>query len=145
MQSAGGEFDAAVSATALHWLSSGNLATLYRRLATAMKLGGLFVNADHVASECPAIQAAWREDKTHQLAAEDHGKADTWPEFWQAYVAAIGADMSDIGSNIVGQWEGIEEGMPLAWHFDHLRECGFAAVECFWRCYGDAIYGGIRS
>ena len=145
MQSAGGGFDAAVSATALHWLSAQNLALLYGRLASVLKRGGLLINADHVASDCPAIQMAWQEDKKRHLAAEDHGNCDTWPEFWQAYAAALGADASTMGSNIVGDWEGVEDGMPLAWHFERLRESGFAAADCFWRCYGDAIYGGIRN
>jgi hypothetical protein len=35
-------------------------------------------------------------------------------------------------------------GLPLAWHFDRLRESGFAQVDCLWRCDGDAIYGGIK-
>jgi len=47
----GGQFDAAVSATALHWISPEQLAALYRRVAGVLKPGGIFLNADHVASE----------------------------------------------------------------------------------------------
>ena len=73
-----------------------------------------------MASDSSAIQVAWQEDKARQLAAEDHSKADTWPEFWQAYAAALGVDANTIGSGAVGEWEGVEDGMPLAWHFDRL-------------------------
>jgi SAM-dependent methyltransferase len=138
-----GQCDAVVSATALHWLSAENLAYLYGRLGGVLKPGGIFLNADHVSSECPAIQAAWQEDKASQLAALDHGKAETWPEFWKAYAAALGADSSRMGGNVVGAWEGVEDGMPLAWHFDRLRESGFSSLECIWRCYGDAVYGAL--
>ncbi len=141
----GDGFDAVVSATALHWLSANNLASLYRRLASVLKSGGIFINADHVASECPAIQAAWQEDKARQLAAKGDSKADTWPAFWQAYATALNVDPTRIGSNVVGTWEGVEDGMPLAWHFVQLRESGFSSPDCFGRSYGDAIYGGIRS
>ena len=48
-----------------------------------------------------------------------------------------------MGGNVVGAWEGVEDRMPLAWHFDRLRESGFSSPECFWRCGGDAIYGAI--
>jgi len=144
MPSAGGGFDAAISATALHWLSSENLALLYRRLAKVLKPGGLFINADHVASDCPAVQEAWQQDKARRLTVEDHGNADTWPEFWQAYAAALGVEEKSIGSWTIKNWEAVEDGMPMAWHFDRLRESGFTDVDCFWRCYGDAIYGGVK-
>jgi cyclopropane fatty-acyl-phospholipid synthase-like methyltransferase len=108
-----GQFDAAVSATALHWLSAENLARLYGRLAGVLNPGGIFLNADHVASEHPAIQVVWHEEKARQLAAEDHSKADTWPEFWKAYATALGADANTMGGNVVGAWEGVEEQLFL--------------------------------
>ena len=142
MEASGGGFDAVVSATALHWLSAEHLAELYRRLAAIMKPGGVFLNADHVANECQAIQAAWQQRKKSH-AGQDHGGADTWPEFWQAYAAALNRDASRIGSKVIDVWEAVEEGMPLTWHFDRLREAGFCCVECFWRCDGDAVYGAV--
>ncbi len=143
MQAAGGQFDAVVSATALHWLSAEHLAELYGRLAEVMSPGGVFLNADHVGSERPAVQNDWQESRRLRLANDDHSSADTWDGFWQAYAAALGEDINAMGSNVVKEWEGVEDGMPLSWHFDRLRECGFACTDCFWRCYGDAIYGGI--
>lgn len=145
LTSARGGFDAAVSATALHWLSAESLAVLYSRLAAILKPGGLFINADHVASECSAIQAAWLEGKKRHWATTDQDGAETWAEFWKAYAAALRVDEKSIGSWVVRNWEAVEEGMPLAWHFDRLRECGFVAVDCFWRSLGDAVYGGIRA
>ena len=44
-------FDAVISATALHWLTAVQLASLYRQLSALLRSGGLFVNADHVASQ----------------------------------------------------------------------------------------------
>lgn len=140
-----GRFDAAVSATALHWLSAESLATLYRRLAGLLKPGGLFVNADHVANDSPAIMAAWLEDKKRHWSTTDPDGAETWAEFWKAYAVALGADEKSIGSWVVKNWEAVEEGMPMAWHFDRMRESGFEAVDCFWRSLGDAVYGGVRA
>jgi hypothetical protein len=66
-------------------------------------------------------------------------EADDWDGFWDAYLHALGA-----APRKAGGWEGgVEVGLPLAWHLDVLRACGFRAVDCFWRCDCDAIYGGV--
>jgi len=138
----GGEsFDAAVSATALHWLSPENLTGLYARLARRLRPGGVFLNADHVGSDCEAVQAAWEQGK--RLRQDVPPDADTWDGFFTAYAEALGVDAGTMGERAVGPWEGVEDGMPLAWHLDRLRECEFVSVDCFWRCDGDAVYGGL--
>lgn len=142
MNQVGGNFDAAVSATALHWLSAEHLVELYRRLAVLLKPGGILLNADHVASKHPAIQTAWQEHKRAALAPL--AGREGWSDFMRAYAAALGRDPATMGANAVGPWEGVEDGMPLAWHFDRLRESGFVAMDCFWRFAGDAVYGGLR-
>ena len=134
-----GEVDAVVSATALHWLLPGALRTLYGQVARLLAPGGLFANADHVGSAHAAIQAAWERAREADRAREGYAAgADDWDAFWAAYGEALGRDLSD-------GWEGgVEAGMPLAWHLDALRGCGFEAVDCYWRCGCDAIYGGVR-
>jgi hypothetical protein len=70
---------------------------------------------------------------------------DDWDSFWTAYTAALGLDAAEADARVLGGWDGgVEEGLPLAWHLDALREAGFGAVDCFWRCDCDAIYGGFR-
>jgi SAM-dependent methyltransferase len=138
-----GDFDAVVSATALHWLSAEHLTQLYQRLAQVIVSGGVFLNADHVGSECANLQAAWEQEKRQHFASTVTGGAGSWSDFWQAYAGALGIDVNQVGSGAVGQWEGVEDGMPLAWHFDRLREAGFSSPECFWRRAGDAIYGAM--
>lgn len=144
LRAAGNGFDGVVSATALHWLSADQLAGLYRQLGSIIKPGGIFLNADHVASECQVIQRAWL--KHREVARRDQAprQADTWWEFCRAYAAALNRDPGEMGSNVVGKWEGVERGMPLAWHFDRLRESRFTDPECFWRRDCDAIYGAVR-
>jgi SAM-dependent methyltransferase len=144
--------DAVVSATALHWLRPGELATLYRRIAEILRPGGIFINADHVGSDFAPIQEAWEEHRQQMRAAEAETTAaamrsveeEDWDGFWEAYACALGS-AREAGQRALGGWEGgVEEGLPLAWHLDRLRESGFRAVDCFWRCDCDAIYGGIR-
>ncbi len=134
--------DAAVSATALHWLSTDQLANLYGQLAQILRPGGIFLNADHVRSDSATIQQAWERRREEMLCAEGPADGDDWDGFWDAYAQALGMDIAAIHKRLLGEWRGEE--LPLAWHLDHLRASGFTAVDCFWRCDCDAIYGGIR-
>ncbi len=137
--------DAIVSATALHWLTRNELVMLYGQVARLVRADGIFLNADHVASDCAVLQRVWekhREDWQKQSAAG----GERWEGFWKAYTSALNLPGSDqIHQRVLGGWKGgVEEGLPLVWHFDQLRQRGFRHVDCFWRLDADAIYGGIR-
>ena len=137
--------DAAVSATALHWLPAGELALLYKRLAKVLHQGGIFLNADHVGSDHTSIQKGWEQHRELMRAQEGHSSADDWDGFWEAYLGVLGPSVRQLHQRLIGEWEGSDAGIPLAWHLDQLRASGFTAVDCFWRCDCDAIYGGIRA
>jgi hypothetical protein len=137
--------DAAVSATALHWLSADQLTALYRRLGQVIRPGGIFLNADHVGSDSARIQAWWERERARLRTARGADEVEDWDGFWNAYSEALGLDAQEIQRRVAEAGDaGIEEGLPLVWHLDSLRSCGFAQAECFWRCDCDAIYGGIR-
>ncbi|MBI4765240.1 MAG: class I SAM-dependent methyltransferase, partial [Deltaproteobacteria bacterium] len=55
--------DAVVSATALHWLSPMELTVLYGQIAQILRPGGIFLNADHVGSDLPAVQQEWERHR----------------------------------------------------------------------------------
>jgi SAM-dependent methyltransferase len=136
--------DAIVSATALHWLKPQQLACLYQQTAEVLLRKGIFLNADHVGSDQISIQNIWQENREKMRAEKSSEQAETWESFWEAYSNALGTNASEINMRVTRQWEGgVEEGLPLAWHFDKLRESGFHSLDCFWRCDCDAIYGGI--
>ncbi len=138
-------FDAVVSATALHWLAPDQLALLYRQIARLVRPGGIFLNADHVGSDFPPIQHAWEKHREEMRAREANAAADDWDGFWQAYSQALGVSSGEIHQRIEKSFaKGVEQGLPLAWHMHTLKESGFRYVDCFWRCAGDAVYGGIR-
>ena len=140
------QLDAVVSATALHWLNADQLSGLYRQIAPLMRHGAIFLNADHVGSDCSEIQRAWELQRDVALSRQGGARSEDWDAFWKEYSQALGLDLDPIRRRVAGEWEdGIEEGLPLAWHLDRLRESGFASVDCFWRSDCDAIYGGVRS
>ncbi|MFH1614736.1 MAG: class I SAM-dependent methyltransferase [Planctomycetota bacterium] len=134
--------DAVVSATALHWMKPDELTKLYGQIAKILGPGGIFLNADHVGSDNDKIQKGWQK---HQKQTSCQCDGETWENFWADYMAALGLKTNQICQRVLGGWEGgIEDGMPMAWHFDKLKNAGFEFVDCFWRWDCDAIYGGIR-
>jgi SAM-dependent methyltransferase len=141
-----GSVDVAVSATALHWFTEVELAGLYRQLAVLVRLGGLFLNADHVASRQPDVQRMWEQSREEMWRVEAKQEGEDWEGFWEAYTQALGlSGQRRITERVLGGWDGgVEEGMPLEWHFTELRASGFSHAECFWRCDCDAIYGAFR-
>jgi SAM-dependent methyltransferase len=140
-------FDAVISATALHWLTEVQLAKLYRQLAQLLRPEGLFVNADHVASRQPAVQKLWELRREQMRQAEAQQIVEDWESFWEAYARALGlTGQRQISERVLGGWDGgVEEGLPLEWHFTELKASGFSHPECFWRCDCDAIYGAFSN
>jgi SAM-dependent methyltransferase len=138
--------DAVISATALHWLTEVQLASLYRQLAAVLRPGGIFVNADHVASQQPQVQKFWEQNRDKMRCVGAKLDGEDWESFWEAYALALGlSGRRRITERVLGGWDGgVEEGLPLEWHFAELKASGFAHPECFWRCDCDAIYGAFR-
>ncbi|MHC4649145.1 MAG: class I SAM-dependent methyltransferase [Planctomycetota bacterium] len=128
-----GAMDAAVSATALHWLSPRQLSRLYGRLAEILCAGGIFLNADHVRSDCRTIQEGWEHHRETMRRQSQHDEVDDWEGFWDAYGRVLGIDIKQFRRELTEPWEGSEEGLPLEWHFERLSASGF-----------DAVYGGTR-
>jgi SAM-dependent methyltransferase len=139
-------FDAVISATALHWLTAVQLAGLYRQLSGLLRPGGLFANADHVGSRQPQVQEIWERGREEMRRAEGKQGGEDWEAFWEAYAQALGLSGGRrVTERVPGGWDGgVEEGLPLEWHFTELSASGFSHPECFWRGDCDAIYGAFR-
>lgn len=138
-----GKCDAVVSATALHWLSEKQLVRLYNQLVKLLKSGGIFLNADHAGNSYPPLQQYW-ESHRNQMKKSKPLRGEGWGSFWKDYLKVLGSNSRSTRRTVLGPWEGIEKGLPLSWHLDTLRQAGFIAFDCFWRCDCDAIYGGIK-
>lgn len=134
-------FDAIVSATTLHWFSPAQLSRLYKQFARLLNSGGIFLNADHAGSRGRGIQKNWESQRRRH---SQNSAADDWDGFWNAYGKAMKVDMKDFRKKLTGAWVGSEQGLPLTWHFEKLKQAGFEMIDCFWRLDYDAIYGGIR-
>jgi len=135
--------NAVVTATAFHWLNEQQIKELYEQISNVLRPGGIFLNADHVGSTSPLIQQSWERNREEMRKKERDPDAEEWDTFIDSYLKELGPDARDIRQRALKSVEAIEEGLPLIWHFDQLRACGFSFVDCFWRCDCDAIYGGV--
>jgi SAM-dependent methyltransferase len=114
-QSVGGPFDVAVSTIAIHNLRIYNrVRELYAELFDVMADGGFFVNFDYVRPSSPALRP----------------------------LASWAARDPDVGH--IGRTSGTNGPGTLDEHLIWLRSAGFGAVDCFFKEFGAAAYGGFK-
>ncbi|MCD7438313.1 class I SAM-dependent methyltransferase [Streptomyces lincolnensis] len=133
--------DAAVSTTALHYLSEPALLRTYRQLADLLGPGGLLVNGDHFAqqsqpcSDLTAHVGHRRAERTRTHAHED------WQSWWTA--AALDPELTDLFTErerrqaAHGHQGGNGNALSLARHTDLLRQAGFRHIAPVWQ-FGDS-------
>ena len=144
--------DAAVSTTALHWLTADALAAVYAEVATVLRPGGLMLDGDHLAEDPAAAPTLTRlgralverDERRHPPAAG----AETWAGWWDAAradPALAGLAARRDSMHLDTEHHGSPAGR-LAVHVEALRKAGFAEVGTLWQ-RGDnrllcAVLGG---
>jgi SAM-dependent methyltransferase len=145
----GRQLDAVLSTTALHWVSPGTLARVYRELGQLMRPGGVFLNGDHMAysPDRPTIRdlAMGTRERRRTETTEAKPNAETWEGWWQA-VAAEPA-LAELHA---------ERERRFAWR-DHkwaragydfqvaaLKDAGFREVDTIWQRYDNRILMAVR-
>jgi ubiquinone/menaquinone biosynthesis C-methylase UbiE len=127
-----GAFDIIVSGFAIHHLPDERKKTLYGEIYDLLTPGGVFLNAEHVASATPRIEILFDDamaDHLHE-ARRQKGENVALAEVRRAYV-----ERPDRAANILAR---VEE--QCAW----LEEIGFRDVDCFWKYFELAIFGGVK-
>jgi SAM-dependent methyltransferase len=147
----GRQLDAAVSTTALHWLTAAELRGLYRALASLLRPGGLFLDGDHLRldeTENPVLARLDRvleeaEDQRRFPAGHD-GHAEDWRQWWQAVAAdpALAEAVAERERREVHH-HGPESTM-LAVHTAALRVAGFAEIGTLWQRGSNRLLAAIR-
>jgi SAM-dependent methyltransferase len=145
---AGGPADAAVSTTALHWLTAPDLRRLYTTLATALRPGGLFLDGDHLGSDPAAptlvrLEHGLLEREDQRRFPDGHGEG--WTRWWEA--AAADPALSDLVAErsqraVDANHHGSPSGL-LATHVDALRAAGFSEVGTLWQRGGNRLLCGV--
>lgn len=140
--------DAAVSTTALHWLSQPALAALYAELAAVLRPGGLLLNGDHLrdSAATPALARLGRlliEREERRRFPDGH--AESWTDWWTA-VAADPALSALYAQRQARQVESEHHGSPagrLGVHVDALHAAGFAEIGTLWQRGENRVLCGV--
>ena len=125
-------FDLIVSGYAIHHLEDHRKRQLYQETYELLGPGGLFVNMEHVSSPSPWVESIfeeWQIDSNHDAQAGQAGARS------RAEVAEEYANRRDRLANIFA---------PVETQCDWLREIGFQDVDCFFKAFEYAVFGGRR-
>lgn len=131
--------DAAVSTTALHWLSPEALSAMYAELARVLRPGGLLLNGDHLRIDDAASPVLARLDEA-LLRREDrrrfpNGHAESWSGWWEA-IAAEPALADEVAEREAWRDHADHHGWAsglLGTHLDALRAAGFTEAGTLWQ------------
>ncbi|MET9700592.1 class I SAM-dependent methyltransferase [Streptomyces sp. NPDC006529] len=138
-------YDAVLTATALHWLFSPQLAVLYGQLAPLVRTGGVFMNADHMPDPAtPLLNAA---EHAHRHAAMDRARGEgvlDWAEWWAVAAAdPVLAEPTKKRYEIYGE-HADGDAPDEAWHVRTLLAAGFREARTVWRSPSDALVLGLK-
>jgi SAM-dependent methyltransferase len=141
-------FDAAISTTALHWLSPPELVALCERLADLIRPGGVFLNGDHLTFglDQARIAAAAQELRAAETAREQAARpAETWQQWWQAVDADPG--LAPLVAERRARWRGHPDyHLPGERRFlgAALLRVGFVEVATVWQRLDDHVVIAVR-
>lgn len=144
-----GPVDAAISTTALHWLTEPDLRRLYATLATVLRPGGLFLDGDHFGSDrasAPVLVRLEHEllDREDQRRFPD-GHGEGWTGWWDAAAAdpELAGNVAERNRRRVEANHHGSETTLLATHVDALRAAGFREVGTLWQRGNNRLLCGV--
>jgi SAM-dependent methyltransferase len=142
-----GDYDAVLTATALHWLTPERLAKLYAEIRTVLRPGGVFINADHMPDDgIPGLtDLLAARAKARQEARYAAGAVLSWRRWWE-HVAAdptLGPLVEE-RTRAFGGRDSVEWNPPVSWHLDALTAAGYLETGLVWRGTLDAAVAGVR-
>lgn len=141
------DYNAVLTATALHWLPGEPLSALYATIREVLRPGGVFVNADHMPDDglpslTKRLAARAEAQRSARYAA---GAVLSWADWWERAAAdPVLAPLVRRRHEIYPSGHSPEWTPPVSWHLDALRAAGFSEVGLIWRRGTDAAVAGVR-
>lgn len=125
-------FDVVVSGFSIHHQPDDRKRELYGEIHNLLAPGGLFLNNEHVASASEWVEGVWDEYITDALHAHqlENDPAVTRDKIRTDYV-----HRPDKAANILA---------PVEVQCDWLRAIGFSDVDCYFKAFELAVFGGRR-
>ena len=127
-----GPFNVVVSGFAIHHLPDERKRAIYQEIYDLLADGGVFLNSEHVASTTPRGEQMFDDAMTTHLYQRRKEKGD---DVTLEQVRRDFMERPDRAANILALVED-----QCRW----LREIGFRDVDCFWKYFELAIFGGIK-
>jgi len=125
-------FNVIVSGFAIHHLPDERKRALYQEIYDLLADGGVFLNSEHVASTTPRGEQMFDDAMTTHLYQRRKEKGE---EVTLEQVRRDFMERPDRAANILALVED-----QCRW----LRDIGFRDVDCFWKYFELAIFGGIK-
>jgi len=119
----GGPWDLVISALSIHHLTDDDKRGLFGRILSALRPGGLFVNAEQVVAATPA------------LAERDR-------RLWRQAVSALGGTPAEIAA--AEERMKLDRCATLPDQLNWLAKAGFVEVDCCFKWWQFAVYSGQR-
>jgi SAM-dependent methyltransferase len=139
-------YDAVLTANSLHWLEEPALRRLYGDLATMIRAGGLFCNADPMPPEGIDTILGALDQYQHQTQSHHPGDALDWEGWWQKAAAdpVLAPLVAERNRRFGGETHPPDFTPPIRWHEETLRAAGFREAGCVWRHGEGAIVAALR-
>jgi len=128
-------FDAALSTTALHWLTAHDLRVLYRDLGRLLPRGGVFLNGDHLPWGPRSKGLARLSERVRRLRTEGGRGGPSWSAWrkWWEEVERLPELASEVRERARRAARHPRHGdLPLEVHEAALRRAGFHDVAVVW-------------
>ena len=125
-----GAFDAVVSGYSIHHQPDVRKREVYAEIFSLLKPGGWFVNIEHVSSESQTNIDLFEHhySSVRHAIEKKNGSTRTFEDVRQEY-----ANRPDKAANILA---------PVELQCNWLREIGYEEVDCYFRIYELAVFGG---
>jgi ubiquinone/menaquinone biosynthesis C-methylase UbiE len=125
-------FDAVVSGFAIHHLTDERKQALYQEIYDVLRPGGRFINCEHVSSPTPAVEKLFDDTMGEHLwrRRRERGEEVSLEQVRREFL-----ERPDRAANILASVED-----QCRW----LRDIGFEDVDCFWKYFELAVFGGVR-
>ena len=142
--------DAAVSTTALHWLSAPALRAMYAELATVLRPGGLLLDGDHLTDDEGRTPVLARLNRVLTERWEERAGADgqeDWKDWWQAATAdpVLAGPAAEREQRRLSEDHHGSESVRLAEHAGALAAAGFTEIGTVWQHGENRILAAVRA
>jgi tRNA (cmo5U34)-methyltransferase len=127
-----GPFDAVVSGYSIHHQPDARKRPIYQEIYSLLQPGGWFVNIEHVSSEAQLNIDLFEHHyvSARYIIEKQNGGIRTFEEIAEEY-----KNRPDKAANILAPVE-----LQCGW----LREIGYEEVDCYFRIYELAVFGGRK-